>query len=148
MPRKRTVNRMDNRGDYEEEGGEPKAEAEEKDEDEEEGDDEEDAEADAEAEPDADAEEGGDDDEDAPKKVKKPKKKAAAAPKRTRAPKVVRMKAVWVVLDNSSKLLETFEFSQKAEAEAYLEQKNIDKKGTCYLQMHKVPWEDKEAKEK
>lgn len=137
MPRKRTLNRMDYRGDFDEEGEPKAAEEEEKDEDEE-GDEEEDesAEADAEEEP------SDGDDEEAPKPVKKVKKKAPAAPKRTRAPKVVRMKAVWVVYDNSSKQIETFPFNLKADAEALLEQKNTDKKG-FYLQLVKVPYDEK-----
>lgn len=138
MPRKRTLNRMDYRGDFDEEG-EPKAAAEEEEKDEDEEADEEEDEA-----PDADADEEPSeaDDEDAPKPVKKVKKKAAAAPKRTRAPKVVRMKAVWIVYDNSSKQIETFPFNQKPEAEALLEQKNTDKKG-FYLQLVKVPYDEK-----
>jgi len=138
------MNRMDFRGEFDEEGEPKPAVEEEKDEDDEEDEDEEaEGDADAEADPD-EAVGGGDDDEEAPKPVKKPKKKAAAAPKRTRAPKVVRMKAVWIVFDNSSKLIEQFDFSQKADAEALVEQKNTDKKGACYLQMIKVPYEDKE----
>src|SRR5258708_4921598 len=136
MARKRTLNRMDFRGEFDEEGGEAKKEAEEETEEEEEGEEEEEAEGEEEAE-----EEGGDD-EEAPKPVKKAKKKPAA-PKRVRAPKLVRMKAVWVVYDNSSKQVETFRFNQKAEAEAFLEHRNIDKKGTCYLQMVKVPYDEK-----
>jgi hypothetical protein len=141
MARKRTLNRMDYRGDAEEEGGEPKAAAED-----EEIEDDEDAEDEEDAEGDGDSEEGsgGDDDDEAPKPAKKSKKKAATtAPKRTRAPKVVRMKAVWVVYDNSSKQMETFPFNQKAEAETYMEQKNVDRKGACYIQLVKVPYDDK-----
>ena len=142
MPRKRTLNRMDYRGDAEEEGGEPKVAAE----DEEEGDEEE-ADEEEEAESDGEAEEGaaaGDDDEDAPKPVKKVKKKpASTAPKRTRVPKVVRMKAVWVVYDNSSKHMETFPFDQKTEAETYMVAKNVDRKGACFIQLVKVPYDDK-----
>lgn len=139
MARRRTLNRMDYRGDFDEEGEPKAAEDEEKDE-EEEADEEEEGEGEAEAD-----EEGGDagDDEDAPPKpAKKPKKKAPVAPKRTRAPKVVRMKAVWIVYDNSSKQIEAFPFSEKAKAEALLEQKNTDKKG-FYLQLVKVPFDDK-----
>ena len=105
-------------------------------EEDEEGEEGEEAEADAEVE-----DEAGD--EEAPKPAKKVKKKAPAAPKRTRVAKVVRMKAVWVVYDNSSKQIETFPFSQRSDAEALVEQKNTDKKGACYLQMVKVPFEEK-----
>lgn len=97
------------------------------------------------------ADEGGDeDDEDAPKKKKaKPKakpKKEPAKPKakRTRAPKIVIMRAVWVVFDNSNKRLNTFPYNEKKEAESFLEKKQEEKKGTCYLQL--VKEEMKEAK--
>ncbi len=92
-----------------------------------------------------------DDDEDAPKKKKakakvKAKKVAVAKPKakRTRAAKVVVMRAIWVVFDNSNKRLNTFPFKEKAEAEAFLEKKQEEKKGTCYMQL--VKEELKEAK--
>lgn len=142
MGKKRTLNRMDYRGDFEEEGAEAtKAEDEEKDEDEEGDEDEEEAEADVEV--DAEAEDGGDDDEDAPKPKKKKKVAAAVKPKRTRAAKVVRRKAVWRIFDNSSKLIETFEYNQRADAEALLEQKNTDKKG-FYIQLVKVELDEKD----
>lgn len=136
MARKRTLNRKDFIGDYEEEGEAKKDEEEA--EDEEEADEAEDEEAEAEAEPD---EEAGDE-EEAPK-PKKPKKKATPAPKRTRAPKVVRMRAIWVIYDNASKEIETFPYSERAEAEAFLEQKSADKKGAFYLQLKKVPFDEK-----
>lgn len=88
-----------------------------------------------------------DDDDDAPKKKKaKAKKVAVAKPKvkRTRAAKVVVMRAVWVVFDNSNKRLNTFPFKEKAEAESFLEKKQEEKKGTCYMQL--VKEELKEAK--
>ncbi len=139
MGRKRTLNRMDFRGDFDEEGAE-KAEAEETEEDEEEveAEDDEEAEAEAEGEPD---EEPSDDEEEAPKPVKK-KKKAPAKPAKRRAAKVVRLKAVWVVYDNSSKQIETFAYNAKGEAEALIETKNTDKKGAYYLQLVKVPYEE------
>jgi hypothetical protein len=141
MARKRTLNRKELRTDFDEAEAKPEDDdAEETEDEDEEADEEEDAEA--EAEPD---DEGGDD-EEAPKPVKKPKKKAAA-PKRTRTPKVVAMKAIWVVYDNSSKELETFPYSQRAEAQTFLEQKNVDKKGACYLQLKKIPLEEKKEEE-
>ncbi len=90
-----------------------------------------------------------DDDEDAPKKKKakaKVKKVTVAKPKtkRTRAAKVVVMRAVWVVFDNSNKRLNTFPYKEKSEAEAFLEKKQEEKKGTCYMQL--VKEELKEAK--
>ena len=60
--------------------------------------------------------------------------------RRSRAVKVQRMKAVWVVLDNSSKEVQTFPFSEKVEAEKLVVEKNTDKKG-FYLQMKKVALE-------
>jgi hypothetical protein len=141
MARKRTLNRMDYRGDFDGEEGEAKPAEEEETDEEEEGEEEEEAEAEG-AEPD----EEPSDEEEAPKPVKKPKKKAAA-PKRVRTPKVVRKKAVWVIYDNSSKEVETYEYSQRAEAEALVLQKNTDKKGACYLQLVKVPLEEKEKEE-
>ena len=99
-------------------------------------------------------EEGGDDeggdDEDGPKKKAKakPKKKkepakpkAKAPSKRSRTPKEVRMRAVWVVFDNASKRVDTFPYSQKAEAEELLAQKREEKKTTFYLQLVKEPME-------
>ena len=133
MARRRTIDRLGQRGEFDEEEGKQDEEADQ--EEEEEGDDEEEAEAEAD-------DEGGDDDEEAPPKPKKPAKKKPAAPKRTRAAKVVRMKAIWVVFDNSSKQIETFPYNQKAEAERFLAEKSTDKKG-YYLQMVKVPLEEK-----
>jgi hypothetical protein len=95
---------------------------------------------------------GDDDDEDAPKKKKKaPAKKKAAAPKaakpkRTRTPKEVRMKAIWVVFDNGSKRVGTFQFNEKKQAEKLLDQKREDNK-TYFLQLVKEPLE-LEEKEK
>jgi cobalamin biosynthesis protein CobT len=140
MARKRTLNRKDFIGDFDEEAEGKKAEDEEEG-DEEEADEEEAEEAEAEEEPGDD--EGGGDDEEAPKPKKPKKKKAPAAPRKARAPKVVRMKAVWIVYDNGSKQIETFPYSQQAEAQAFLEQKNTDKKGACFLQLVKVPFDEK-----
>lgn len=137
MARKRTLNRKDFIGDYEEENETKK--------DDEEGEDEEEtdeAEEEEGEEVDAEADEEAGDEEEAPK-PKKVKKKAATTTKRTRTPKVVRMKAVWVIYDNASKEIETFPYSQRAEAEAFLEQKNTDKKGAYYLQLKKVPFDEK-----
>ena len=145
--RKRTINRKEQRADYEEET--EKAEEEGLEEEEEEGEDEEEGEeeeAEAEAE-EADDDDGGgdDDDEDAPKKKKKkPKPKKAPAPKRARSTKkVVRQKAVWVIFDNSSKQIETFPFNQRNAAEKLLVEKQEDPKKGYYLQMVKVPLEEK-----
>jgi hypothetical protein len=140
MARKRTMNRKELRTDFDEAEAKPE-DAEEAEEAEEE---EEDAEEEEEAE--GEAEEDAGDEEEAPPKPKKPKKKPAA-PKRTRTPKVVAMKAVWVVFDNSSKQIETFPYSQHTQALALVETKNTDKKGAYYVQMVKIPLEEKKEKE-
>jgi len=143
--RKRTINRKEQRAEYEEET--EKAEEEETEDEEEEGEDEDEEgeeEGEAEAE-EGEEEEGGDeDDEDAPKKKKKAKPKKAPAPKRTRSTKkVVRQKAVWVIFDNSSKQIETFPFNQRNAAEKLLAEKAEDTKKGYYLQMIKVPMDEK-----
>jgi hypothetical protein len=138
MARKRTMNRKELRTDFDEAEAKPEDdEAEETEEEEEEAEDEE--------EPDAEVDEEAGDEEEAPK-PKKVKKKAPAV-KRTRTPKVVAMKAVWVVFDNSSKQIETFPYSQHADALALVEQRNTDKKGAYYVQMVKIPLEEKKEKE-
>ena len=117
-------------------------ETEEVEEEEEEESDEEDSEAEALDE------DGGDDDEAVAKpkskakaKAKAKKEPAAKAPKRTRAAKEVRMKAIWVVMDNASKRVKEFPFNQKADAEALLAEKIEEKKGTFYLQLIKEQME-------
>jgi hypothetical protein len=92
------------------------------------------------------AEEG---DDEAPKKKKKPAKKAAAkkpATKRTRAAKEVRRRAVWVVYDNSQKVVEEFPFGQKAEAEELLARKLQEKEGKATFYLNLVKVEIKEEK--
>jgi putative cell wall-binding protein len=134
MARKRTIDRVGQRAEFDE--GQAKDEDEEKEE-----------EAEDEEEEGDEEEAAGDDDEDAPPKPKKkkaPAKKKPAAPKRSRAPKVVRLKAQWVIFDNGSKQVESFDYNQKHEAEQFLAQKNTEKKGGFYLQMVKVPFEEKE----
>jgi hypothetical protein len=94
-----------------------------------------------EADSDAGDAEGDDGDEEGGKKKKAPKKKApkkpAAPTKRSRAAKEVRRRAVWKIYDNASKVIETFPFNQKAEAEAFLAKKIEEKKGTFYLNVVK-----------
>lgn len=120
--------------------------------DEEESDDDDDDEKDDEAEEaaaeddeSAASDDDDDDDEDKPKKKKAKPKKAPAvkkpAVKRTRAVKEIRMKATWVVLDNGSKIVESFPFNQKADAEELLARKIEEKKATFYLQLVKEPLE-------
>ena len=116
---------------------------EEKDEDDEDDEDDEESEGDGEESGDGEAESGDDDDDDdAPKKKKVVKKKkepvAKKTPvKRTRAVKEVRMKAVWIVFDNGNKRIETFPYSQKADAEIFLAAKIEEKKATFFLQLVK-----------
>lgn len=116
---------------------------------EEEKDDEDEGEEDAEDDAEAEAEDSeGDDDEGGKKKKKKSasKKKAPAAKKpatkRVRAAKEVRHRAVWVVFDNSSKRIGTFDFNKKAEAEALLAAKQEEKKGTFYINLVKDELKD------
>jgi hypothetical protein len=108
-------------------------------------------EGDEEEEPDAEAEAEGEEaeaDEEAevkPKAKKKAPKKVAApkAPsKRSRAAKEVRRRAVWVVYDNANKVVGTFAFNQKAEAEAALARKIEEKKGTFFLNLVKEEIKD------
>ena len=56
---------------------------------------------------------------------------------------MVRQKAVWVIYDNSSKQIETFPFSERAAAEKLLAEKAEDAKKGYYLQMVKVPLDEK-----
>jgi hypothetical protein len=130
--RKRDEDEVPEEGD-EEEGDE-----------EEEEDEEDEGEGEAEASDDSDDDDGGDDDEDAPKKKKKPKKVAAKKPavKRTRAVKEVRQRAVWAVFDNGRKVVKTFPFNQKAEAEKLLAEKLEEKKGTFYINLVKEEIKD------
>ena len=128
---------------------------------EEEADDDAEAEVEAEVEADVEAEpaddEGGDEDEDGVKKKKKKKvavkKKAAPkvkkpAVKRVRTAKEVRQRAVWIVFDNSSKEVGSFNFNQKGEAEKLLEKKILEKEGKVTFYLNLVKREIKEEKEK
>ncbi len=96
----------------------------------------------------ADDDSGDSDDDDGEAKPKakakakakaKTKKVTVAKPKvkRTRAVKEVRLKAVWVVFDNSSKRLDTFPFNQKEAAEEFMAKRAEEKKGTYYIQLVK-----------
>ena len=128
---------------------------------EEEADDDAEAEVEAEVEADVEAEpaddEGGDEDEDGVKKKKKKKvavkKKAAPkvkkpAVKRVRTAKEVRQRAVWIVFDNSSKEVGSFNFNQKGEAEKLLEKKILEKEGKVTFYLNLVKREIKEEKDK
>lgn len=122
---------------------------EEGDEDEDEDEEEDEAEADAESDAESgDDEDGGDDDDDddddGPKKKKKKKKVVKKVvvkkPTKRKTVKEVRMKALWVVLDNSSKRVGTFAFNDKASAEELLAKKLEEKPG-FYIQLAKEPLE-------
>jgi hypothetical protein len=129
MARRRTLNYREFRS-YDEEGGEHE---EFEDEEEEEAGDEE-----------AEASEEEEEEEEAP--VKKKKKKAPvkeAKPKRSRATKTVRQKVVWVVFDNSNKLIQKFPYSQRGEADALVEKLKAEKKQTYFVQPVKEPMEEK-----
>src|SRR6266478_2789092 len=104
-----------------------------------------------EEEEEADAEgEAGADDEDAKPKKKKAKKVAVKKPaaakkpatKRSRAAKEVRTRAVWVVYDNGSKVVDKFPYNQRAEADALLAKKIEEKKGTFYINLVKEEIKD------
>jgi predicted DNA-binding WGR domain protein len=143
MARKRTLDRKALRTDFEE--------AEERQAEDEEERDDEDEEEEGDEEADSESEEGGDeesdgDDEDAPKVKKKAKKpaKPVKAKSRSRAAKVVRLKATWGVFNNSNQQVESFEFSEKAEAEAHAAKLMADKKQTHFVQSVKKPFEEKE----
>jgi hypothetical protein len=132
MARKRTINRIEKRADYEayerrkQEDEDPEAE---------------DEEDDDEAEASDEAEEAEDEvEEEAPVRKKKP---AEPKPKRTRTPKQVRQKVVWAVFDNSSRRVQTFDYSRKKDAEEYAAKMQADKKSTYYVQPVKEPMEDK-----
>lgn len=108
-------------------------------------DDEADLELDDDLDLDSEAEEDYDEDGEPRRKKKKGLKKAAAkklATKRARVPKEVRTRAVWVVFDNASKVVEKFPFNQKAEAEAFLAKKLEEKKGTFYINLVKEEIKD------
>ena len=80
-----------------------------------------------EAEPDAEA--------DAPKKKKAKAKKTTVPKPRKKAVKIVRKRVVWVVYDNSNKKMgQAFEYSKKADAEAYAEKLRTEKKATFFVQ--------------
>src|SRR5579883_409548 len=103
-----------------------------------------DLELDAESEPDAELDEGDEDGKPRRKKAKKVVKKAApkkTTTKRSRAAKEVRTRAVWVVYDNSSKIVEKFPYNQKADAEALLAKK-LEEKKTFYINLVKEEIKD------
>ncbi|VTR92584.1 Putative uncharacterized protein OS=uncultured planctomycete GN=HGMM_F11G08C26 PE=4 SV=1 [Gemmata massiliana] len=119
-------------------------ETEDEDEEEEDSDTEGEAEAEGEGDGDSDSEgdsgddEGDSDDDERPKKKKKAKKVAVkkAPTKRSRTAKEVRTRAVWIVFDNGSKVVEKFPYNQKEEAEALLAKK-LEEKKTFYLNLVK-----------
>jgi hypothetical protein len=140
MARKRTRNRMEARADYE--AAERQKDDEDVDEDEEEEEDEDDE---ATEESDEIAEEPEAEEEEEVPVVKKKKKAPPKEPKpkRTRAPKHVRQKVVWVVFDNSSKRIATYDYPKKQEADEHAARLKEEKKMTYYVQPVKEPMEDK-----
>ncbi len=81
------------------------------------------------AEPDAEAE------GDAPKKKKAKAKKTTVPKPRKKAVKIVRKRVVWVVFDNANKKMgQAFDYSKKADAEAYAEKLRTEKKATYFVQ--------------
>jgi len=146
MGRKRTMNRMAMRTDFETEGEERAEEEEEGADDDEEEDGAEDDDEEAAEEEEGEPAEGGDEDEDGePKPKKKPKKKAVKAPAKPRARTVkqVRLKVVWGVFSNSNQQQAIYPFPQEAEARAHAERLTGDKKTSHFVQKVKVPM-DKE----
>src|SRR5262245_21730697 len=144
MGRKRTLNRMEMRSEFDA-GEEVETTDDESDEDEDEEEGEEEGESEGEEEGEPEGEEGEEGEEEKPKKKKKPppKPKAPAKP-RTRAAKHVRMKIVWGVFNNSNAQVETFPFPQEKEARAHAEKLTADKKQTHFVQKVKKPFEEKE----
>jgi hypothetical protein len=142
MARKRTRNRMEARADFEAAERVKSTEDEETDEEAEEEEDEDEEAAEDSDEPAEEVE--VDEDEEVP--VVKKKKKAVAKepkPKRTRTPKHVRQKVVWVVYDNSSKRIATYEYPKKQEADEHAARLKEEKKMTYYVQPLKEPIEEK-----
>jgi hypothetical protein len=115
-------------------------------EDDEDDEEEDEAEAEADAEPDSedDGDEGDDDDEDAPKKKKKKKVKekkvVVKKPTKRKTVKEIRMKAYWIVLDNSGKRAGSFAYNDKKSAEELLAKK-LEEKSGFYIQLAKEPLE-------
>ncbi len=142
MGRKRTMNRMAMRSEFDEEER-PTEEEEERDEDEEEGDEEEE-EGDEEEPEEEEAAEEDEEVEVKPKKVKKKKPVKAPAKPRARASKQVRMKVVWGVFNNSNQMVESYPYPQKADADAKAAKLMADKKATHFVQPVKQPLEEKE----
>jgi hypothetical protein len=87
---------------------------------------------------DLDAAEPVEAEEAAPTK-KKARAKKTPGPAKPRKKKTVaaRMRIVWVVLDNSSKPVATFDYNKRAEADAYAEKMKVEKKSTYFVQPKK-----------
>lgn len=129
---RRIVNRKDLRADYEA-AERRKQEEEVEDEDEEEEDEEE-----SEEEDEGDAEDSDEEDEEAPKKKKKKVvKEVKPKPRRSRAAKATRLKAFWVVFDNSHRKVATFDYPKREEAEEHAKKLTTDKKNTHFVQLIK-----------
>jgi hypothetical protein len=144
---RRILNRKDLRADFEAAEARRKGDEEEDVEDEGEEEDDEDEEEDEEEEGAESDEEGGggeDDEEAPPKKKKKPAKPAKEPkPKRVRTPKHVRQKVVWVVFDNSSKKIASYDYPKKKEAEEHAARLKAEKNQTFFVQPVKENIEEK-----
>jgi hypothetical protein len=85
------------------------------------------------------------DDEEVERKPKRAKPKAAAKPKAKAvkaAKPAARMRIVWLVVNDAFKTVATFEYSQKAAAEAKAQEMMAKGKGTHFLQKGKEPMPD------
>ena len=86
------------------------------------------------------AEEG--EEEAAPVVKKKAKKPAKESKPRKKTVKAVRRKVVWVVCDNSSKKVATYDYTKKQEADEHAARLATEKKQTYYVQPVKEPIEE------
>lgn len=76
------------------------------------------------------------------KKAAKDEVKASAAPRAKRAPKAPqRMKVIWEVCNGNGKVIQTFAYPDKAEAEAATDALSRSKASTHILRQTKVPME-------
>ena len=92
------------------------------------------------------ADDAGDDDDSERKPKKKAKAPAKPKAKSTKAPKpAARMRIVWAVVNDAFKTVGTFEYNQKAAAEARAAELTAKGKGTHFLQKVKEPMPDEAA---
>ena len=143
----RIRNRKDLRADFDAAERRGKEDEEREEDDDEEGDEDEEEEGEEgeavdDSEEDDDAgDDSADDDEDGPKKKKKVKAKVkvkavpVVKPKsRSRAAKIVRMRQIWGVFDNSQRMVATYPYAKRDDAEAHASKLIADKKSTHFVQ--------------